>query len=160
VTGIKATTICGLVLGWLVAGAGGLVAQVECPPDFDHFEDNFQPFWLPQTTSMVTPGVIVPGTCPNEPCRFSAFVSVNIWTPNGPDVIVQVCQTTTATTACGYFPIPFDPARPVHTQHAEGNVEWALKCGEELKQDLQMWDGVLWITFVHVEMTCGGCGGV
>lgn len=138
---------------------GGLVAQIECPPDFSHWENNSQPAYLPQTNSMVTLLVQVPGTCPNDPCVWKAQISVSIWTPGGPDVPVQACQTITGSSrTCGWFPIPFDPALPVHTQHAAGPVDWTLRCGTELKQSLEMWDGgVFWIPFVSVEMTCGGC---
>ena len=145
--------VSALVLG------GGLVAQIECPPDFSHWENNSQPAYLPQTNSMVTLLVQVPGTCPNDPCVWKAQISVSIWTPGGPDVPVQACQTITGSSrTCGWFPIPFDPALPVHTQHAAGPVDWTLRCGTELKQSLEMWDGgVFWIPFVSVEMTCGGC---
>ncbi|MBL8728235.1 MAG: hypothetical protein JNM25_07390 [Planctomycetes bacterium] len=142
-----------------VLTSAGIRAQ-ECPPVPLYqvfgpwppgYPDTSNTFWLP--------GPSVPGNCPNEPCRFYAWIHVEIYTPSptGPDVTVQVCQRTNTSFACGPFPIPHDASLPAWTQMAEGDLKWEIACGEFLQQELQMDTPIGFLTFIQVSLTCRTC---
>jgi hypothetical protein len=37
----------------------------------------------------------------------------------------------------------------------EGTIKWEVACGETLKQELQVWTPIGWLTFVRCAFSCG-----
>lgn len=78
---------------------------------------------------MWTPGIDMPGICYDGPCTFNAWLDIDIWTPAAPGVPVEACVWVSGSRACGPFPIPQDPGKPVFTQRLNGPFSWGLQCG-------------------------------